>query len=876
MRPAALMLLSCFALALCSMHGAAQRKKEEPPKGDAPAASDFEAKEIASAKKLVAALKGNERAIYDAVRFMMRPKFQDELFAGRSYRPCALAPFEAEAKGELSLDEKLRLNALLAVGLPLSPAIQSAADRLADSPLPQGTMLGHCALELLILRDLAAFQTLQNRDKLLLRAQNVIKAADNAATATARPDNQPDFPIPARWFFNHFWRQAIARLACELGLPFNQTLASSDLEALLKTHDKERGYNGGGPATYSSYYDGDSNYIALAAISLAAEAPDRVTPRARKAALLKQLEAAPALLKKFATTVELNNDASVSLLRASMQEKLAPEGEKDPEAWRTRHIEKLLESQQRNGGFAPRGTRAPQTGWVATLAAQDGGPVLETVLVLNVLAGGLFAEKRPLKNVKADDLAKILRALALLDAARSRVVSPVFRERVINAIADGCAFLASTQKEDGSFPSHYSHLSGQQALILLTLLHGGAERDSAPIKKGLAFLEKMEFRVSSVSYDAAIILMFFQKYYEAEIKAAGMLGIASVKDWQAARKKLVPTLPPQRVQLFARLVADLDGAYTGGEGGFGYTKIPQTSTTEYKGSGDSSNTQYAMLGYRAASMLGCEIKTEVFKREAERLTKTFFAVDLEKIPSSFHRRGAPNSPDKSAPPKVPMPDEFKDLNVEPGGWGYGCTKGGPDFAMTAAGGSSLSICMDELRLRGALDEKLEREINRRVAGALMYIRHEYYVDDSCRAVHAATGGAPLWDGCGFFYNLYSTERCCELLKVRDLPENFDWYRVGADLLCYSQDLDGSWQTDNVPQKFENVPGKDGKPAHNEAVPQAANICMAILFLKRAAMPIITDHRKFDKSKPREDDDPAKAPPKKPITGEKEKPAEPGK
>jgi hypothetical protein len=688
------------------------------------------------------------------------------------------------------------------------------------------------------------------------------------------PEVQPDIPLQVRWFFNHFWRQAIVRVAAELELPCNEKLAATDLDTLLKTWDKERGFSAGGPASLSTYYDGDSNTITFATISLALEASDKSVPRAKKAALAKHFESAPALLKKFSVMLDAAGDATLALLRQTMPEKTAPEGEKDPAAWRAKLIASLLESQQRNGAFTPRGTRAPNTGWVASINAFGGGGVLETALTLDTLAGGLFPEKRLLKGVKLDEMNKAIRALALLDAARSRVVSPDFRERVINAIADGCAFLASTQNDDGSFPGHFDQLTGQQALILITLLHGGAERDSTPIKKGMAFLEKGEFKVTSVSYDAALLLMLFQKYYEPEIKAAGMLSITSQKDWQAARKKLVPSLPPARVQLIARLVADLDGAFTGGEGGWGYTKVPQTSTSEYKGSGDSSNTQYAMLGYRAASMLGCPVKTEVFKREAERLTKTFFAIDLEKINAAYHRRGAANSPDRSAPPKVPMPEEFKDLNVEPGGWGYGCTKGGADYAMTAAGGSSLSICMDELRLRGELDEKLEREINRRVAGALMYIRHEFYVDDSCRAVHAATGGAPLWDGCGFFYNLYSTERCCELLKVRELPTNFDWYRVGADLLCYSQEVDGSWQTDNVPQRLKQVPAKGGQPAHNEIIPQAANICMAILFLKRAAMPILTDHRRFDKSKPRtEEEDPAKAPPKKPITGEKEKPAE---
>lgn len=178
-----------------------------------------------------------------------------------------------------------------------------------------------------------------------------------------------------------------------------------------------------------------------------------------------------------------------------------------------------------------------------------------------------------------------MRALALLEAVKSRVVSTLFRERVITAIADGCEFLAQSQKDDGQFRGQHASLTSHQALVMLTLLHGGAERDSAPIKKGLAYLDKQEFKVSSYSYDAAVSLMFFQKYYEPEIKAAGMLSVAAFKDRQEARKKLLPTLPPERVKLFARLLGELDSAFTQGEGGWGYSKVDKTGTSPYTGVG---------------------------------------------------------------------------------------------------------------------------------------------------------------------------------------------------------------------------------------------------------------------------------------------------
>jgi hypothetical protein len=866
-----LVLLVAFAsgLALC-VEGAAQKKKDDKPKvGDGPVAVEFESKEINAAAKVVAGFKGNERVVFDALRYLMRPTFQDELFKGRAYHPCPLPPFDAETTGELTVDEKLRLHALLIAGVPWSPAMQQAADRLVASPPPAVSIsLGLPALELLILRDLCTLSNVQNRDRLLLRAREVLKAADNATALTAKPETLPVAYVQARWFFNHFWRQVIARLAVDLALPINEKLPASDLDVLLAQWDKTRGFSGGGDANMSDYYDAEPNSISFATLSVALELPDKLMPRARKTALLKLLEGAPALLKKHAASLDRAQDATLALLRRHTNEGLAPEGEKDPAAWRTGIVENLLQTQRRNGAFAPRNSRVGDAGWVAAGVVQEGGAAVDTVVMLDVLAGGLFAQKRLLKGLKTDELNKAMRALALLDAAKARVVSTVFRERVITAIADGCEFVAASMDQDGKFIGQHDYLTAHQALALMTLLHGGAERESALIKKGLAWLDKQEFKVSSYSYDAAVSLMFFQKYYEPEIKAAGMLSVATAKERHEARKKLLPMLPPERVKLFARLVADLDNAFTEGEGGWGYSKVEKTGTQLSTAVGDTSNSQYAMLGYRAAVMLGCEVKTGVFLHEAERLVKHFYAVDFTNLSPSFHRRGSPASPDRSAPPKVPLPDEFKDLNVQPGGWGYSCTQTVPDFAMTAAGASSLSICMDELRLRGELVPKLEQDINRRIAGALMYMRHEFHVNDSCRAAHAATGGAPLWDGCGFYYDLYSTERACELLKVRELPGEFDWYRVGAELLCYSQELDGSWKADNVTERTQAGAAINGK-ATSRLTPQTANICMAILFLKRAAMPILTDHRRFDKAKPRTDDeDPAKAPPKKPITGER--------
>ncbi|GIK53172.1 MAG: hypothetical protein BroJett014_21450 [Planctomycetota bacterium] len=863
---AALALCLIVLIALASPKDA-QKAKDDPKPGAAggqpqkPVAIDPE--ELKQAGELVGAMPQATQALCNALRWLIRPELQAEVMKGRRHQAPSMPPFEEERSQPLSLAERLRLVVVLQSGLPLMPPVQQAADRLVQSPMPSaGEGLGPCAIEMVALRLLARMEGIKSREKLKARGRDVLRLADEQAQHTQAPKGNQ--MIPAAWFVNHYWRAVIARAAFDLDINGADKAWSSDLDLLLRAAQGDRGWHSGGPLELP-YQDANSNLFALGAIALAAQAPDKLLSKGRRASAQKALELGPALLKKYMPYYgALGYDGCYGLIIAGFPRELVPADTPNAENWHKNTLTNLVAGQRKNGSFAPRGDRAASLGLHGTSDSAPGDmpAIIETSLMSLYLCGGFFAPKPPLAEADLARLGEVMLALALIEASQMRVVSDDFRQRVIDAIADGCAFLAASQLDDGHFPGHFEHYTGHQALVLLTLLHGGSARDSEPVKKGLAWLEKKEFSVQTVSYDAAIMLMLFQKYYESEIKASGMLEARTEKDRVAARKKLAQSLPKERMALFQKLVSHLDSAHTGGDGGWTYAKVGKTDG--FAGGGDNSNAQYAMLGYRSAVMLGCEVKTEVFKRETQRLLKTFYPVNLDNPPPGTHRRSDSRSPDKSPAPKVTVPEEFKELSPEAGGWGYSCIKTPPDLAMTAAGGSSLAICMDELRLRGSLEKDLEKEINRRIAGLLLYLRHEYYVDESCRVFHVATGGAPLWDGCGFFYGLYSTERCCELLKVRMLPGELDWYRVGADLLCYSQEEDGTWKTDNLPNRALSPRAGGGGP---EFTPQSANICMAILFLKRAAMPIITDHRKFDKSKPRTDEeDPAKAPPKKPITG----------
>ena len=66
------------------------------------------------------------------------------------------------------------------------------------------------------------------------------------------------------------------------------------------------------------------------------------------------------------------------------------------------------------------------------------------------------------------------------------------------------------------------------------------------------------------------------------------------------------------------------------------------------------------------------------------------------------------------------------------------------------------------------------------------------------------------------YYLYGLERACELNSIAHIMEK-DWYFDGATLLLEEQNQNGKWGSDT-------------------------DTCFAILFLKKAALPVVTGKR----------------------------------
>ncbi len=181
--------------------------------------------------------------------------------------------------------------------------------------------------------------------------------------------------------------------------------------------------------------------------------------------------------------------------------------------------------------------------------------------------------------------------------------------------------------------------------------------------------------------------------------------------------------------------------------------------------GDNSNTQYALLGLRAAVRAGADVHPDTWMRGM------VFWLEVQ-LPRGY--------------------------------WGYTPPKTkGASLSMTAAGISSLAICLEGLYGRKRAAEMILQST-------------------SLQRGHVAQGRYLLLHG-GFhkthYYGYYGVERACILTGVRKFND-YDWYKEGARLLLRDQRDGGEW--------ISKV----------RSYGTAVDTAYALLFLKRATTPIV--------------------------------------
>jgi hypothetical protein len=200
----------------------------------------------------------------------------------------------------------------------------------------------------------------------------------------------------------------------------------------------------------------------------------------------------------------------------------------------------------------------------------------------------------------------------------------------------------------------------------------------------------------------------------------------------------IERVAPRRERLERRLqtIADILVASQLKSGGWSYVARGPLDPLAEGWTYDLSNTQFALLGLRAAANGGARVPRAAWER-AQLL--------LERV------------------------------QLEDGGWGYSGREEPAYPRMTAAGASSWILC------RISLDEQVAPAV---AADSFRVRNATRWLDRAAMASQMST----LPD----YYLLYSLERLCMIAGIEKLG-TCDWYVEGATLLARAQGLDGAWR-----------------------------------------------------------------------------------
>ncbi|MHC4959934.1 MAG: hypothetical protein ACYTGN_16335 [Planctomycetota bacterium] len=351
-----------------------------------------------------------------------------------------------------------------------------------------------------------------------------------------------------------------------------------------------------------------------------------------------------------------------------------------------------------------------------------------------------------------------------------------FFDHVNAAIDRGVKHLRTLKKEDGTFEPHGKHVFGTTALVVLTLTACGVPKEDPDVEKAMAW---MALQFPEKTYELAVGLMAFERAYTPPD--------------ESARKRVTTfrrDLPPDRRAWCVRAAKTLEKIATA-HGSWEY----KAHNSRFIANPDSSNTQYGVLGLRAATRLGLAVDERTWLG----VVRHFQGVRERKA-----KRGAVEllyegqAEGEAVAVKVPEAAGFKYRVGHTRVWG----------SMTSAGICSLAVARHQLRrMKSPKIKALERRIEEMILGGWAWLDANWSLE---RNPHKL-GGA--W----YFYYLYTLERAAILTGVKRVGGR-DWYFEGADQLLARQDAKkGSWNEGG---------GKD-----------VSETCFALLFLKRATAPL---------------------------------------
>lgn len=384
------------------------------------------------------------------------------------------------------------------------------------------------------------------------------------------------------------------------------------------------------------------------------------------------------------------------------------------------------------------------------------------------------------------------------DTQRPGVPDKALQKAIDEAIQRGADYLRSVQKQSGMIGgvAHRKALYyeiGTTALGGLALLAAGEKKGDDAVDRAMAYCKRKDaLRAgagSRTTYDTGTLLMFAAAYHRSTGKKQKGKRHGTV----TAKDRGNPCKFPPEVRGWVRDMAMWLVSVQETDGGWGYPRPRE----------DMSNTQYALLGLRAARDCGGKVPGRVFKRVIDRV----LAIQEKDGPKVRRTVGGEKKGERTY--KISSGDRAR-------GWSYLTAPFTATGSMTTAAIGCLAICHDALTSRRRLPIyplKAEHAVRRAIQDGFSWLDINFTVQRN------PGKNAPAWH----FYYLYGLERAA-IFAGRTLIGEHDWYIVGSRYLLGKQRSNGSWSTGSLG-------GKEYQPS------DVLDTAWAILFLKKATRPM---------------------------------------
>lgn len=318
---------------------------------------------------------------------------------------------------------------------------------------------------------------------------------------------------------------------------------------------------------------------------------------------------------------------------------------------------------------------------------------------------------------------------------------PSVLDRDVNlAIDAGVALLKTRQHPDGSWKyctcgweKNDVHSNGTTALVVYTLMKCDVPARDKMISSGLEYLASQA--IPNHTYTVSLQAMAFAEAVE-QLTPPPKSKVKVPPDDLAALSKYVPRLREDATWLIeAQTHANRNG-YECGD--WDYQKPPQQNM-------DNSNTQFAVLGLRAAQNAGVPVPPVTWARSLNH-----WAADQDKD-GSWPYRKEKNNPNQ-----------------------------GGTRSMTSAGLYCSLVAKASLRRKDPATLTTEEPFKK----GFEYFRKNYPVYEVVRDRSPGHIHSP-------YYDLYSLERAMMLSKTEKIADR-DWYRDGALFILANQRMQGEW------------------------------------------------------------------------------------